>query len=383
VGGAEVNGFLPPMSRQAIPPAEADALFYHACLVVGAGLLLLTAALAWLRWRRDRAIGAPSGTAPAAPGPTGWVLRLRETLAVGLAAFWILDGFLQMQPLMVTRFIGGFLTPMLQGQPGWVQSIIRVGIHIWGISPIWWNVGATFAQIMLGVGLLLSRDGSRARRTVLWLSLGWCLVVWTAGEAFGSLFDGGGVVSGSPGSVFFYGMAAVLLLLPARGWTAARLQGAFRWGMVLFFSLLAFLQAWPANGWWTPTGLSGAALSMAGMPQPAWIAAPLSAWAATLKLHPVTWNALWLASELALAAAWWLRPRSRATFWTTAAWNLIAWYLWQDFGVLGGMGTDPNTGGIFFVFLLVYGRLVGHLLPLRRDLRTAAADVRDQQALAP
>jgi hypothetical protein len=42
---------------------------------------------------------------------------LPDNFQQGLGLLWFLDGLLQMQLLMVTRFIGEFLVPLLSGQP--------------------------------------------------------------------------------------------------------------------------------------------------------------------------------------------------------------------------------------------------------------------------
>lgn len=351
---------LPALTGDPYPPAVAVALFYRACLAVGAGLILLALAL-------RRPLAAWRG------GTTGQQARpdpVRTALQSGLGALWLLDGLLQAQPLMVTRFVDGLLVPLTQGQPGAVAAVVRLGIHLWRLSPIWWNVGAAYLQALVGLSLLWGGRGSLAR-VALWVSVVWSAVVWAMGEAFGGLASGGGPLTGSPGSVLLYGLAAVVLLLDDPWWQSRRWQGVWPAGFVGYFLLMAFLQAWPANGWWTGTTLGGWVQSLSRMPQPRVLARTLSSVAASLQAHPTVWNALLVASTLGLSLGWWRVPRSRALFWCTVAWTVLVWFVGQDFGVLGGLGTDPNTGGILLVFELAWYTGLGAVSS--RAPRSAAA----------
>ena len=343
---------MPSMVMPNYPSALAVALFYHAAGLVGLVLALVVLGL-WLLRR-----GSPAGGSPAFH-PARLQVPAREGLVLWLGVLWTLDGFLQAQPAMVTRFIGGFLAPLLSGQPGFVRAVVDLGIRLWGMSPIWWNVGAAYLQLVLGLSLLFARDGSGWRRWALVASAVWGLAVWAGGEAFGSLFSGGGPLVGSPGSGLLYALAAGALLWPAERWLDPRWRRWGRWFWIAWLSLMAALEAWPANGWWTVRGLAGYVRSMATMPQPSWFSGPLYAWHASLALHPVAWNAAILAAILAVLALWLFRPSRPATLWTTVVFILAVWYFGQDLGVLGGMGTDPNTGAILLGGVVAYGRLAG------------------------
>jgi len=336
------------------PSALAVGLFYRACLVVGVAAVLT----AWLgrrhlaRWAAPRPL--PAGLAETVAA------RFQAWLAYGLGFLWLLDGVLQAQPLMVTHFVGGVVLPVLAGQPAILRAVIELGIRVWTVSPMWWNVGAAYLQACIGIALLFGRGDSPLRRAALWTSLGWGLVVWAVGEGFGGVFAGGGPLTGAPGSALLYALGAALALAPLTD-RPARIGTWLRSTFAAYFVLMAALAAWPAAGWWQGAVLGGYIRAMAEMPQPAAIADVLEA-AARLASHaPVAVNGAVVASSVVLAGLWVALPRARGTWLGTLVWTLAVWLFGQDFGVLGGMGTDPNTGGIVLVFVVLWARYGGQL----------------------
>ncbi|POB09854.1 hypothetical protein [Sulfobacillus sp. hq2] len=328
-----------------LPPAFAEAEFYHIFFV----LLAIVVAGGLIIGIRAYRLGHKTIASPY-PAAHEWLMR-------GIGALWLLDGLLQAQPLMITRFIGGFLAPMLQGQPAPVESLMNISIRLWAINPVLWNEFATWIQIGIGLTMLFGA-GTIWRQVGLWTSLAWGLIVWVGGEAFGSLFVGGNWLSGSPGSVLLYMLAAILLLAPATYWNSPRVAKVLRLSMIGLWTLSAFLQAWPAAGWWHGQNLASYVLSMASMPQPAIFSAPLFAWAKLLGQSPALWNGILVGVFAVLAVLWALKPRSGWTWWLTALVTFATWWLGQDFGVLGGMGTDPNSGVVVLIGLVVYAQVV-------------------------
>src|SRR5579875_704199 len=212
---------MPGMTMAAYPSAVAVALFYRALLASAIFLtLVVLAGRRTLRRQLESEHHAPPDVA-----------SLRNLLAYWLGALWVLDGFLQMQPEMVTRFIGGFLAPLLHGEPGWVRLVVEGGIRVWSVSPIWFNVGAAIIQLGIGLALLFSHEDAPLRRRALYVSIGWGLLVWCGGEAFGSMFSGGGPLVGSPGSAVLYVLTAALLLLPADRWASRRFWRGLTFGV--------------------------------------------------------------------------------------------------------------------------------------------------------
>lgn len=314
-------------------------------------LLIVTLGGAWtLARRRHR-------TVHDAPAPS---VSARRLLTWGLGGLWLLDGLLQAQPFMVTSFVGGFLSPMLPGQPQFVARIVDLGMRLWSRDPLLANFAAAWLQIGIGV-LILAGGASRWRRIGLMASVGWGLIVWAAGEAFGSLFSSGSWLSGSPGSALLYVVLAIVLLGPSTWWTSPHTAGVWRMFLAGLWTVAFVLQVWPHNAWWTARGLSTYVRAMAAMAQPRVFSAPLWAWSGLLQHHPILWNAGLAAGFLALALYWAFARPSLMGWGLTMLATFATWMMGQDFGVLGGMGTDPNSGIVVLLALVGYAVQVGWL----------------------
>lgn len=338
------------MLMPANPSPLAEGVFYQALLFMGA-LIVLIAVLAHARLTQlsqpERSTG-PSGDAA--------VHSFRATLGYALGFLWLLDGVLQAQPLVANHFVGGNLLPLLTGQPAPVRALLGLGIRIWTLSPIWLNATAVWLQVLIGLILLFSRGETRLRRWALRVSLAWALAIWIFGEGFGSMFAGGGPLVGSPGAALLYALVAWLLLAKPSVITRGRLARIVRFGFGSYFFLMAMLQALPSSGFWHGRVLGDSVLAMAEMPQPAWLAGALRAAGTVALAHPYAVT-LGLVVTSALLGGLWLVPSASRRLWIpTFVWIFAVWALGQDFGVLGGMGTDPNSGGILLIFVLLWAR---------------------------
>ncbi len=302
-----------------------------------------------LRRNSESTVTSSSCRSPLSPAHE-WLARL-------LGGLWVLDGLLQTQPSMIDHFANNILNPLVSAEPIFLKVIVIWGIKLWSLNPVLWDEFATWIQIGIGLAILLGRSG-RTRRMGLYLSLVWGLVVWISGEALGSIFVHGSWLVGSPGSAFLYALAAISLLQPARFWISGRARRAFQWFFAALWFLSAFLQVLPSSGWWNPSTLSAYVESMAEMAQPGFLSAPLYIWAHMLNIHPLLWNAVLTMVFTALGVLWLAKPRAPMTWWLTVFVAVATWWLGQDFGVLGGMGTDPNSGAIVLGGLIAYARLV-------------------------
>lgn len=293
------------------------------------------------------------------PGPPSLPIPSRRVLTVGLGSLWLLDAVLQFQPLMVTQFLSGMLTPLLQHQPALIAQSLSIGMHLWGISPVIANLVAAWLQLAIGLLIVLGGE-SRWRRAGLWLSLVWGLVVFVVGEGAGDLFVRGSWLLGSPGSALLYSVMSLMLLAPVVWWTGREIRAV--WWRVIggTFLLAAVLQAWPPSGWWS--GALGRYLAAtAALPQPAVISGPIRVWSLSALQHAVVWNGVLVATFLGVALLWAVARGRWAPFawWTTVVVVVATWWLGQDFGLLGGMGTDPNSGAVLLLLLVGYAYHVG------------------------
>jgi cytochrome oxidase Cu insertion factor (SCO1/SenC/PrrC family) len=326
------------------------ALFNQALVVL---LIALVVALAWnaVRWAHLRqGQGAVSARTiiSAAPEPSA-----RRLLRVSFGLIWIFDGILQGQASMPLGMAPQVIQPAAAVSPDWVQHLDNAMATIWSYHPIAAPAAAVWIQIGLGVWLLVAGAGELSRLAGL-ATVGWSLIVWVFGEAFGQVFAPGlSWLFGAPGAALFYGAAGLLVAFPTAWWSAPRLGRLIVRAMGLFFVGMATLQAWPGRGFWQGRPLPGAPAGqlvqmlhqMAQTPQPKL----LSTWVRDLAVfdsaHGWAVN-LFVVSVLAGIGAAFLTGRPALVRWGVLAGAVLCladWALVQDLGFLGGVGTDPNS----------------------------------------
>jgi cytochrome oxidase Cu insertion factor (SCO1/SenC/PrrC family) len=339
-----------------------QAAFWSALLhqlgIVALIFLVLLLAYGLLRRRLMPATpGTGPATAPAEP-------RARRILRVSFGILWIVDGILQVQPQMAAGLPAQVVQPAATSSPGWVQAVVNAGGTIWSFHPVQAAAAAVWIQAGIGLWMLVARDGWSSRLAGLG-GAAWGLIVWVFGEAFGAIFAPGlSWLSGAPGAVTLYIVAGALLALPARAWAGQRLGRLLLAGTGAFWLGMAVLQAWPGRGYWQGGAdgtLTGMIDDMAGLSQPApqarvihGVASFTSAHGPWVNLAAVVTLALaglaLIAGAGAAAGPAWLRaalPARPRVLWVVipaaTALCLIVWVLIQDFGIPGGLGTDPNS----------------------------------------
>jgi cytochrome oxidase Cu insertion factor (SCO1/SenC/PrrC family) len=316
-----------------------------------------------VQYRRSSAAGAvPVARTPAVllPEPVA-----RRVLRIGFGLLWILDGLLQLQSAMPLGLPSSVLEPSANSSPGWVQHVVHIGVTIWTHHPVQAAASAVWLQLGIGAALLLAPRGRWSRFAGL-AAMGWGLVVWVFGEAFGGIFgQGSSWLFGTPGAVLFYCVAGVLVALPEATWSRPRLGRGILRASGVFFIGMAVLQAWPGRGFWQGSvkGTSSGTLTtmvrqMAQTSQPASLSSIMRAFGRFDASHAWAVNlvvvVLLAAIGLALGTA---RPRLvRPAVYVAVALCLAAWILVQDMGFLGGVGTDPNSM-VPTVLVLVSGYL--------------------------
>jgi cytochrome oxidase Cu insertion factor (SCO1/SenC/PrrC family) len=177
-------------------------------------------------------------------------------------------------------------------------------------------------------------------------------VVWVFGESFGGIFAPGlSWLTGAPGAVLIYVVAGALIALPEDAWRSPRLGRLLLGGIGLFFIGMAVLQAWPGRGYWKgvirgqPGTLSGMVQQMSSTPQPHFLSALLSDFGSFAAHSGFAVNLVVVIVLAAMGAVFLTgRPRLvRYAVWFGLVFCAADWVLVQDFGFLGGLGTDPNS----------------------------------------
>ncbi|HXY27179.1 MAG TPA: hypothetical protein VEH82_02775, partial [Acidimicrobiales bacterium] len=346
---------------------------FHQTLLVALVLVLLWTA--WnvvrsLRYRRAVAAGAVPGIQPAAAATAEPVAR--RVLRIGFGLLWLLDGLLQAQSSMPLGLSSNVLQPAAGSSPGWVQHLVNVGVTIWNNHPVQAAVAAVWVQVGIGALLLLAPRG-RWQRAAGVLSLGWGLIVWSFGEAFGGIL-GSGVswLFGAPGAVLFYCAAGLLVALPERWWSTPTLGRVVLRVMGAFFIGMAVLQAWPGRGSWQGSVRSSSSLGatasmvhqMSQTAQPGFLAATLRAFERFDASHGWAVNLVVVLLLAAIGGAFCVATvrASRPAVYAALVLCAADWVLVQDLGFLGGTGTDPNSM-VPMALLFVSGYLATARLP--------------------
>lgn len=340
------------------------AAFHRLLLRQGLVILVVLAAL-WVVWnvlrsRRLRASAsaeAPNGAVPlhgsASLGLAGHEPGGRRALRVSFGLFWIFDGVLQGQASMPLGMAPSVIGPAASTSPGWVQHIDNAMATIWSYHPISAPAAAVWVQVGIGLWLLVAPRGNWSRLAGV-ASVGWGLVVWTFGEAFGQVFASGqSFLFGLPGAVLFYCVAGALVALPEQVWRSERTGRRIIGAVGVFLLGMATLQAWPGRGFWqggTAGKLASMTSGMAQTPQPHLTSSLVSAFAGFDAAHGWGVNLFAVAAMAVLGAGllhagfFSLRPRLLRVCVTGATVLFLAdWVLVQDLGFLGGVGTDPNS----------------------------------------
>ena len=322
----------------------------------GQMIAILTAfavlAFAWIvvrEWLPATARTAAARRKAAVPEPS-WRMLLRISFGI----IWIFDGVLQAQPAMAAGLPSQVIEPTAASSPDWVQHVVNWAGTTWSYHPIQAGAAAVWIQIGIGACLLAAPRGIWSRLAGL-ASVGWGLVVWVFGEAFGGIFAPGLTwLFGAPGAALFYCAAGLLIALPEQTWRTPQLGRTMLRVLGAFFVGMAVLQAWPGRGFWQGTlhshqgTLTSMVSSMAATPQPSLFSGWVASFASFTAAHGFAVNLVAVIALAALGASLLSAgsvPRSvtRVTIIVLAVFCLADWVLIEDFGFFGGLGTDPNS----------------------------------------
>jgi cytochrome oxidase Cu insertion factor (SCO1/SenC/PrrC family) len=328
------------------------ALLHQGLIVL---LLLLVLGLAWVGIREWVPAARASGPVWSAGG-----LRLlgganeprwRRLLRIGFGILWIFDGILQAQAAMPAGMPAQVIEPTAASSPAWVQHFVNWAGTTWSFHPIQAGAAAVWIQIGIGVWLIVAPTGWPSRLAGL-ASAGWGLIVWAFGEAFGGIFAPGlTFLFGAPGAVLFYCAAGLLIALPPRHWQSRHLGQQILAGLGVLIAVMAVLQAWPGRGFWQGRAhgrlgtLASMVNSMSATPQPHALSALVADFSSFDAGHGFAVNLVAVIALAAVAAGFisGRRPLIRPALIVLLVFCLADWVLIEDFGFLGGLGTDPNS----------------------------------------
>ena len=295
---------------------------------------------------RDRTNAVGSAPRMAYPEPAG-----HQLLRIGFGLLWVFDGLLQAQPKMAAGLPSQVIAPIAATSPHWVQHLVNWAGTTWSYHPIQAGASAVWIQVGIGLWLLAAPRGLSGRLAGL-VSVVWGLIVWIFGESFGGIFAPGLTwLFGAPGAVLIYAVAGALLVMPDRSWHTPKLGRAVLAGFGLFLVGMAVLQAWPGRGFWQghvgsqPGTLAAMTQPMAGTSQPHFLSSLVSGFSSVVRDHGFAVN-LVVVAALAVIGVCFLTGRREVVRPALAAFLVLCfadWVLIEDFGFLGGLGTDPNS----------------------------------------
>jgi len=283
---------------------------------------------------------------------------LQRTFRLILATVWLLDAVLQLQPFMFTSGSNGFsgmLKATAAGNPGWFHHVLTWNASIVDRQPILTDAIFAGIQFLIAFGIIYRRSCKPA----LALSIVWAIGVWWFGESAGEIFQGRATpFGGGPGGVLFYALLAVLLW-PSNGadepFVAARAVGvgAAKAIWTVVWVLLAVLSVVGSGR--SPQTLHDLVANM-NVGQPGWLAR-IDRASESIFLHHGSAMGVGLAVVcVVVALGVFLRPQITQVILVVAmaVFGLI-WVAAQNFGgILAGGATDPNSGPLVILFVLIY-----------------------------
>jgi hypothetical protein len=296
---------------------------------------------------------------------------LQRTFALVLATVWLLDGVLQIQPLMFTpgpNGLSGMLSRAAAGNPAWIARTITWNASLVDHHPVLTNTSFALIQFLIGFGIVWTRT----RKAALALSIAWSLAVWWFGEGLGGIFSGQATpFGGGPGGVLFYAVLAVLLW-PSQGsdepFVAARTVGV-RTAKIIWVVVWVILSVLAVVG----AGRSPRALhDLVGQlynGEPGWLA-HIDRFSQALFLNDGTALAILLGVVcLVVAVGVFLPPHiTRATLFLAIVTFGLIWLVVQDVGgILAGGATDPNAAPLVILLALLYWPISGSSSPTHGD----------------
>jgi hypothetical protein len=322
--------------------------------------------------------GSTTGVAESAPHAwqrPDWT----RTLQLALAAVWLLDGILQLQPFMFTagsKGFSGMLGSMASGNPGVVAHSIRWNASLVDHHAIASNSAFALIQIVIGLGIAWRPS----LKPALAVSVVWSLGVWWFGEGLGGVLQGNGTpIGGGPGAVLFYALLAILLWPVDRSedaapFAAARAIGTTAakavWGIV--WVVLAGLCLLGSGR--SPQGVSSL-IQTVDSGEPGWLAGIDRHAASLVSDHGLLVALIVAVIFLSVAVAVFLPvPVTRVAIVAAIVTAVVIWVVVENFGmILAGGATDPNSGPLLVLLALAFYPFGVGARPVQTPVRESSA----------
>ncbi|HEY5025486.1 MAG TPA: SCO family protein [Acidimicrobiales bacterium] len=340
-------------TRNSVVVSAFHTALLHQVLLIGLVLVILS--LVWnvlrtTQYRRSVASNMARLTSVVTSGSSEPVAR--GVLRIGFGVLWIVDGLLQLQSAMPLGLPASVISPTASSSPAWVKDVVDFGVRIWSDHPVQAAASTVWLQVGIGAMLLLAPRGRWSRLAGL-MAVGWGLMVWVFGESFGGILgQGASWLLGTPGAVLFYCLAGALVALPDRSWSSPRLGRLIVRAMGVFLLGMAVLQAWPGRGFWqgavrgrAPGTLASMVRQMAQIAQPGFLSSTVRAFGRVDAAHGWAVNLIVVVALAGIGTAFCIGTARvvRPALAVAVVLCVADWVLVQDLGVLGGVGTDPNS----------------------------------------
>ncbi len=295
------------------------------------------------------------------------MLLSRKALQRILGLLWLIDGLLQLQPLMFTgNMINSIMRPMLQGQPPFIEPGLQFIVNQTTLHLAVVNAVIAVVQILLGLGFLLLSD--RWVKEAVIASIVWAFIIWYGGEGMSMLFTGAAsILTGAPGAVLLYPLLGFAVYPRKKFDTVSQQDKAksrnegllsraqLRWLLSGFWFFAALLQLQP--NWWQSGQISQAIGGMVGQGGlNAVLVDPVLQQVSTITANieiplNITLIVIFLALGIGLAVV--KQERLRPFLIASIVVSVIIWYCSEAFGmILTGMATDFNSGLLIVVMAL-------------------------------
>jgi hypothetical protein len=285
----------------------------------------------------------------------------RNAVAIILGSFWLLDGILQLQPVMFGKlFVQMVILPNVANQPRLIAWLINSTAKFLLTAPSFFNAMFALTQLSIGLAFMFRRF----RKLAIVSSLCWTAGVWVFGEGLGGLLTGtASALTGAPGAVLIYGMLGIFCWPKAE--KPASASGRFELDTSVIAqgdataATLIWCALWLIQGalWLTPFNRGKKAiyfqLLTASSGQPSWYASFLKNAADVTKADGIEISIAMFFISMAVGLGLLFSRHPRKFLIIGAFVSLFYWITGEALGQIAtGMGTDPNSGPLIALFCL-------------------------------